>query len=54
MELLIACVVVVVVLGLLVYCVDLIPIPAPFNNVLKVLLLLIGVLWLLDRSGILH
>lgn len=54
MELLIACLVVLVVVALLIYCVDLLPLPAPFNNAIKVILILIAVLWIVQRSGVLR
>lgn len=55
MELLILLVVVIIVCGVLCYCVDLAPIPGPpFKNVLKILIILIGLLVVVNRTGLLH
>lgn len=55
MELIIACIVVVLIVACLCYCVDLLPISQPpIKNILKVLVILVGVLWIIQRSGLLR
>lgn len=55
MELLISCIIVLLIVALLCYCIDLLPIPQPpIKNILKVLVILIGVLWIIQRSGLLR
>jgi len=45
--------IVVIVLGLLIYCVQLLPLPAPFKTIALVIVILIAIVWLLNASGIL-
>ena len=55
METLILCIVVLLVVCALCYCVDLLPIPAaPMKNILKVLIILLGIVWIIQRSGLLR
>ena len=52
MSLLILALIVLIVAGLLVYAVDLVPIPAPMNGFVKLIIILIAVLVILSRSGL--
>jgi hypothetical protein len=53
MSILLFAIVVVIILALLIYAVDLIPLTQPFNGVLKALVILIGVLLICQRAGLL-
>lgn len=43
----------VIVLGLLYYCVTLLPLPQPFKNIAIVIFILIAIVWLLSNFGLL-
>ena len=53
MSILITALIVILVVALLIYAIDLVPQFAPFNGLLKLVIILIAVVWLLDRSGLL-
>lgn len=44
--------VVVIVFGLLMYCVSLLPLPSPWNTIARVILILIAIVWLLNMLGV--
>lgn len=52
-SLLVGLIVLFLIVGCLIYCVRLLPIPAPFNNVVVVLIILIAIVILVDRAGLL-
>lgn len=49
---LIGLLIVVIVFGLLFYCVSLLPLPAPWGTIARVLLLVIAIIWLLSMLGV--
>jgi hypothetical protein len=53
MSLLILAVIIVILIALLVWAVDMLPLGPPFNNILKVLVILIGVLLIAQKAGLL-
>lgn len=54
MALLIGCLVVVLVMALCLYLIDLLPVlDPPIKNILKVIVILLGILWIVQRSGLL-
>ena len=53
MSILILLLIVIVVVALACYAVDLIPAPFQFGNLLKLLIIVIALVWLLNRSGLL-
>lgn len=53
MSILIFAIIVIIVLALLVWAVDMLPLGSPFNNILKVLIVLIGVLLIAQKAGLL-
>jgi hypothetical protein len=52
MSILILALIVLIVAALLIYAVDLVPIAAPFNGLIKLLIILIAVLVILLRAGL--
>lgn len=44
--------IVVIVFGLLMYCVSLLPLPAPWSTIARVLLILIAIVYLLSALGV--
>lgn len=52
MGILIFALIVLIVAALLVYAVDMLPLGSPFNNLVKVLVLIIAALLILNRAGI--
>jgi hypothetical protein len=50
MNVLIFAIIVIIVLALLVWAVDMLPLGSPFNNILKVLIVLIGVLLIAQKA----
>ena len=52
MSILIFALIVIVLLALLVWAVDMLPLGSPFNSILKVLIVLIGVLLIAQRAGL--
>lgn len=50
---LIGLLVVVIILGLIVYLVQLLPLPAPFKTVAMVLVILVAIVWLCEQAGFL-
>jgi hypothetical protein len=53
MSILIFALIVVIVLALLVWAVDMLPLGSPFNNIVKVLIIVIGVLLIAQRAMLL-
>lgn len=53
MSILIFALVVIIIVAMLVYACDLIPLTAPFNNLIKLLVIIIGALVIIERAGIL-
>jgi hypothetical protein len=53
MSILIFVILVIIILALLVWAVDMLPLGPPFNNILKVLVILIGVLLIAQKAGLL-
>ena len=53
MGILITLIVIILVVALAIYAVDLIPVPAPFGNIIKLLIVLVALVYILDRSGLL-
>lgn len=49
---LISLLVAVIVMGLVYYCITLLPIPQPFKNIAIILLVIICILWLLGLTGV--
>ena len=50
MSILIFAIIVIIVLALLVWAVDMLPLGSPFNSILKVLIVLIGVLLIAQKA----
>jgi hypothetical protein len=42
----------VIVIGLIVYLVSLLPLPAPFKNIAMILVILIAIIWLVTGTGV--
>jgi hypothetical protein len=53
MSILIFALIVIVLLALLVWAVDMLPLGSPFNNIVKVLIIVIGVLVIAQKAGLL-
>jgi hypothetical protein len=53
MSLLISVIIILIILALLVWAVDMLPLGSPFNNIVKVLIIVIGVLLIAERAGLL-
>ena len=49
---LISLLITVIVLGLLYYCVTLLPLPEPFKKIATVIFILIAIVWLLGYTGV--
>jgi hypothetical protein len=54
MATLISLIVLVLIIWLAFYIVDLIPIPAPFGNIIKVIIIIIAIVELLSYTNLLH
>lgn len=55
LEFLISAIIVLLIVGLILYCVDMIPgLPAPIPVVIKILVILAFALWLLNHVGMFH
>ena len=52
MSILIICLVILIVAALLIYAVDLVPIAPPINGFVKLLIILIAVLVILNKTGL--
>lgn len=52
MSILLFAVIVIIVVAMLVYAVDLVPLVGQFSGLLKVLIILIGALLILNRAGV--
>lgn len=50
-SLLITLIIICCVIGVLIWCVRMLPIPAPFGNIVIVLIVLIALVWLLSQVG---
>ncbi len=48
----ISLIVALIVLGLIAYCVTLLPIPAPFDQIIRVILILVAIGYLLNAVGV--
>jgi hypothetical protein len=53
MSILIFAVIVLIVVALLVYAIDYLPLAAPFNGIVKFLIILVGVVVICQRAGVL-
>lgn len=51
LSLLISLIVICLIVGVLIWCVRMLPIPAPFNNVVVVLIVLCALVWLVGSIG---
>ncbi len=51
MELLIFALVVLIIAGVLIYCIDLLPLGSPFNNLAKVVIILIALIVIVQKLG---
>ena len=52
MSILIFALIIVIVVAMLVYAIDFVPLGAPFNGLAKLLIVLVGVLLILNRAGV--
>lgn len=53
MSILILCIIVLIIAGLFIYAVDLVPIPAPMNGFVKLLIIILAILVIVEKTHLL-